>query len=159
MNETLTPTEVLDIARQMERNGVAFYSRAAELFDQPTPRVVFRTLAEREMAHEKIYAQMQQRLSESRQIPPADQEGPSLRAMAGLGVFGLYKDPHKQLTGQESIAQIIRVAIRNEKDSIVFYTGLKDFIHEDAGIRAVNEVIHEEMRHIRMLSESLEQYE
>ena len=85
MNEVLTPVEVLDIAQQIERNGVAFYEKAIELFDKPTPRVIFRTLAQRELEHEKIFGEMKQTLVE-RGVAEADdtpEGGPlSSRSMA-----------------------------------------------------------------------------
>lgn len=162
MNEALTPIEVLDIAQQIERNGVAFYEKAVELFDKPTPRVIFRTLAQRETEHEKIFAQMKEGLIE-RGFAQADEtaESGSLspESMAGLAVFGISKNPTEQLTGKETVAEIIRVAIENEKNSVVFYTGMKDFVADEMSSRTITGVIHEEMRHIRMLSESLEQYE
>jgi rubrerythrin len=162
MNEALTPIEVLDIAQQIERNGVAFYQKAVELFDKPTPRAIFRTLALRETEHEKIFAEMKERLF-GRGIPAADETkedgSVSPASMAGLAVFGISKNPAEQLTGKETVAEIIRVAIENEKNSVVFYTGLKDFIADDMSSRTIAGVIQEEMRHIRILTESLEQYD
>ncbi len=161
MNETLTPVDVLDLAQQIERNGVAFYEKAAELFDKPTPRVIFHTLAQRELEHEKIFEQMKEGLAK-RGITAADQtesEPLTAKSMAGLAVFGISSNPAEQLTGKETVAEIIRVAIENEKNSVVFYTGLKDFVADDMSSRTIAGVIQEEMRHIRILTESLEQYE
>ena len=162
MNEALTPIEVLDIAQQIERNGVAFYEKAVELFDKPTPRVIFRTLAERETEHERLFAEMQDGLIR-RGLTTADEivESGALspKSMAGLAVFGISSDPAEKLTGKETVAEIIRMAIENEKNSIVFYTGLQDFVTDEVSRRTIGGVIREEMRHIRMLSESLQQYE
>ena len=47
----------------------------------------------------------------------------------------------------------------NEKNSVDFYTGLRDFVTDDMSRRTILGVLQEEMRHIRMLSESLEQYD
>ena len=162
MNEILTPIEVLDIAQQIERNGVAFYEKAIELFDKPTPRVIFHTLAQRELEHEKLFAEMKQALIERGFAEPDETpEGGSLspKAMAGLAVFGIGKNPADKLTGKETVADIIRMAIENEKNSVVFYTGMRDFVADDVSRRTILGVIQEEMRHVRMLSESLEQYE
>ena len=162
MNETLTPIEVLDIAQQIERNGVAFYEKAIELFDKPTPRVIFHTLAQRELEHEKIFAEMKEGLI-GRGIGAVDETeaGGSLssKSMAGLAVFGISRNPAEQLTGKETVAEIIRLAIENEKNSVVFYTGLKDFVADEVSERTIAGIMREEMRHVRMLSESLKQYE
>ena len=162
MSEALTPIEVLDIAQQIERNGVAFYEKAIELFDKPTPRVIFHTLAQRELEHEKIFAEMKEGLIR-RGIAAVDETeaGGSLssKSMAGLAVFGISRNPAEQLTGKETVAEIIRLAIENEKNSVVFYTGLKDFVADEVSGRTIGGIIREEMRHVQMLSESLKQYE
>jgi len=162
MNPAITPLEVLDIAQQIERNGVAFYQKALELFDKPTPRVVFRTLAEREIEHEHIFARMKEDLIERGLTDFQDTQAEELispKAMAGLAVFGIGKAPAEMLTGHETIREIIRLAIENERNSIVFYTGLANFVSDKMSRSTIAEVTKEEMRHVRILNESLEQYE
>ena len=79
------------------------------------------------------------------------------RAMAGLAVFGIKPDPTEELTGKESIVDVLMKAIEKEKDSIVYYTGLKEFIPTQAGKDKIDDIIKEELRHIRILSQSLAQ--
>ncbi len=160
MEDTLSPIEVLDIAKQIERNGVAFYRKAAELFEDPTPRTLFLALAQRELEHEMVFADMQKLLLENDDIEPAPQhqdEPSSPKAIAGLAVFGITHEPAGHLAGDETFAEILKMAIVKEKDSVVFYTGLKSFVSDDKGIETISDIIQEEMRHIRLLSENLAQ--
>lgn len=152
--------EVFEIAERIERNGAKFYRRAAELFDDSRVHNMFLKLAEWEVAHEKVFANMRKELSE---------QGPEMRtfevenevvfdaqSMAGLAVFGNRINPSAELTGKESIKDILKIAIEKEKDTIIFYTGLKDFVSASAGKDKITDIIKEEMHHVRILNQSLE---
>ncbi|GAJ21204.1 unnamed protein product, partial [marine sediment metagenome] len=69
--------------------------------------------------------------------------------------FDLKKDPSEQLTGTETVEDILKFAIEAEKDSIVFYLGLKDFVPVKAGKHKVEAIIKEEMGHIAVLNRGL----
>jgi rubrerythrin len=160
MKDTLSPIEVMEVAQQIERNGAAFYNKAAEIFDEPTPRALFLALAEREIEHEMVFADMQKLLTGDEPAKSATRERDDLaspKAIAGLAVFGITHEPTEQLAGDETLPEIIKMALAKEKDSIVFYTGLKGFVTDDKSIETINDIIQEEMRHIRILSENLAQ--
>lgn len=72
-------------------------------------------------------------------------------------MFGIRPEPSDELSGRENIVEVLRMAIDKEKDSIVYYMGLKDFVSVKAGLDKINDIIGEEMRHIRILNQSLEQ--
>ena len=62
----------------------------------------------------------------------------------------------KKLTGKERVEDILRMAIGLEKDSIVFYLGMKAMVPERLGRGKIDEVITEEMGHVDSLSRELE---
>jgi rubrerythrin len=78
-----------------------------------------------------------------------------LRAMADGHVFDLKRDPSEQLTGSESTEDIIRMGIGAEKNSIVFYLGLKELVSAPSGKDKVDAIIKEEMSHISTLTQKL----
>jgi len=155
--------EVLEIAEKIERNGARFYRRAAELFDDAGTSKMFLELANWEATHVQVFANMRKQLSEqSRELRTFQPENSILldaQAMAGLAVFGIRPDPSDELTGKESKVDVLKKAIEKEKDSIVYYTGLRDFVPARAGKDKIDDVIGEEMRHIGILSQSLQQRE
>lgn len=162
MNVTFNAFEVFEIAEQIERNGINFYIRAAELFDDPNTSEMFLRLAEWEKEHERLFARMKQQLSEqSRQASTSEPDDllPDPRVMAGLAVFGIRADPADELRGRQDKTDIIRRAVEKEKNSIVFYHGLKEFIPAEAGKEKIDDIIKEEMRHIVILDQSLKQNE
>ncbi len=155
--------EAFEIAERIERNGARFYRRAAQLFDDPGLGKLFLELAGWEKGHEQLFADMKKQLfeqsSQLRTFRPDDRLLPEAQAMAGLAVFGIRPDPAEDLTGKESKAEVIAKAIEKEKDSIVYYTGLKDFVPTRAGKDKIDDIIAEEIRHIRILNQSLQQWQ
>ena len=55
----------------------------------------------------------------------------------------------------KSMKEILKSAIEAEKDSIVFYLGMKDVVPESLGKSRIDHIIKEEMGHIRSLSKEL----
>ena len=94
-------------------------------------------------------AEQNQEIEEHR----TDESPPEKKAMAGLAVFGIRPNPVKELDGGENKADIINRAIEKEKDSIVFYSGLKDFAASGIAKDKIDVIIKEELRHIRILNE------
>ncbi len=154
--------EAFQIAERIERNGAGFYRKAAELFDDPDISKMLLQLADWESGHERVFSNMRKQLSEEapgqRIFKPEDVPFDP-KAMAGLAVFGVGKEPSVELCGEESIIDILKMAIEKEKDSIVYYTGLKGFVPAQAGRDKIDDVIREEYRHIGILSQSLQQRE
>jgi rubrerythrin len=147
--------EILEIAVQIERNGARFYRKAAELVQEATVRKLFQDLAAWEDGHERAFTTMRADLTQQEREPrvfdPEHETSMYLRAMADGHVFDARVDPANTLTGQESVADILRMAIGQEKDSIIFYTGLKEMISQTAGRERIEEIIKEEMGHIGFL--------
>ena len=115
----------------------------------------------RKVIRSGLFKDMKKQLSdESRELKTFKPENNMLidaQAMAGLAVFGIRPDPAEEFTGKESVEDIFTKAIEKEKNSIVYYTGLRSFVPTRAGKHKIDDIISEEMRHIRILGQSLEQ--
>jgi rubrerythrin len=161
MDDELNAYEIIEIAEKIERNGAKFYRRAAVVCNDPELSTFFVELAQWESRHIDIFRRMKGQLAEHNwekgHIAPGRIESMNARTMAGLAVFGIHPDPADELTGHESKKDILRLAIGKEKDSIVYYEGLKDFVPREADKEVIDEVIQEEMKHVRILTQSLEQ--
>jgi hypothetical protein len=77
-----------------------------------------------------------------------------LNAIADGQVFDLHADLIEDLAGK-TIEEILKIAIDLEKDSIVFYLGLRDLVSESLGKDKVETIIREEMGHVTLLSDEL----
>ncbi len=147
--------EVLQMALQIERNGAKFYRHAAERKTDPRTQETLLDLAAMEDRHYDTFAAMRA------QLPPEAQEETVfdpyqelplyLRALADRRVFDVYQDPVAQLTGQESTAQMLEFALGIEKDSVVFYVGMKDLVPAEVGGPHIDAIIKEEMTHISII--------
>ena len=77
--------------------------------------------------------------------------------MAGLAVFATEPGSLKKPLKRQDRPQIFKDAIRRAKETIVFYDGLKDFACDQACTDTIDAIIKEETRHIRLLTEELQQ--
>lgn len=151
--------EVFVMAEQIERNGAAFYRKCAQ--NNPDMKGFLLELAAMEDNHLKLFQTMHQsvtsRESQSFAADPDQEAAAYLKNMAGGYVFDTHKDPAATLSGSENVQDILRIAIGLEKDSIVFYLGMKDVVPRNAGKEKVESIIREEMRHVTMLSNKLKE--
>ncbi|MEA1948181.1 MAG: ferritin family protein [Thermodesulfobacteriota bacterium] len=148
-----TANDVFEMAEQLERNGAKFYRTAAENVSDPKSKELLIELAAMEDEHEKVFASLRVDLTEAEKtttvFDPEDESALYLRALADTRVF------FEKKIDISSMKEILKAAIVAEKDSIVFYLGLKDFVPDQLGKNRLDTIIKEEMGHIRMLSKEL----
>jgi len=148
-----TADDVFEMAEQLERNGAKFYRTAAENVSDPKSKELLIELAAMEDEHEKTFAILRADLSEAEKtttvFDPEDESALYLRALADTRVF------FEKEIDVSSMKDILKAAILAEKDSIVFYLGMKDFVPDQLGKNKLDTIIKEEMGHIRILSKEL----
>lgn len=153
MSYDFNADDIFEMAEQIEKNGAAFYRNAAEGIQDPENKAMLLELAKMEDQHEKIFASMRAELSaQEKQSTAFDPQGDAaqyLKALADMRVFFEKKiDPG-------SMVSILKEAITAEKDSIVFYLGMKELVPENLGQTKVERIIKEEMGHISLLAGKL----
>ena len=152
--------EVFEMAIRIENNGAAFYRKAAGLQSDIKNQKFLEGLANMEDRHQKIFTDMRTSLTEKDKGPkvfdPYDEVSQYLAAMADT--MGGEGSPSvaDTLTGNESLEEILNIAVGLEKDSILFYLGIKDLIPAQSGQDRIDEIIKEERRHVVQLSNLLE---
>lgn len=159
---TFSADEIFQMAEQIERNGSKFYRHAADRARDGGLRQRLLKLAEWELKHEQrfraLHAELTPKDREPTTYDPEGQAGLFLQAMADGHVFNVNEDPTQVLSGQETMPALLKIALGLEKDSIVFYLGMKKMIVPPAGREAedrMDGIIHEEMTHIGMLNTEL----
>ena len=152
--------EIFEMAIRIENNGAAFYRKAAGLQSDTKNQNFLEGLANMEDQHQKIFTEMRTTLTQKDNDPkvfdPYDEVSQYLTAMADT--MGGEGSPSvaDSLTGDETLEEILRIAVGLEKDSILFYLGIKDFIPSQSGQDRIDEIIKEERRHVVQLSNLLE---
>lgn len=159
MSRELSGAEAVEVAEKMEMNAARFYRRAAGMYKDPKISKLFSELAQWEKRHVEVFAEMKKR--QSQQVWGLGQYGAERpdgsRSQTPTPVFPDRVDPSQELTGRETKADVLRMALQKENESIAFYTSLGEFIPNEEDVRAVKDILAEEDRHVRILTQSLEQ--
>lgn len=147
--------EVFEMAIQIEKNGAAFYRRAAELQTEKVNKDFLETIARMEDRHKAGFEKMKATVSDIEKsqtiFDPNEEITLYLKAMADAHGGEGDPDAAALLTGNETMAQIVKTAIGLEKESILFYLGLKDIVPPKFGREKINAIIEEEKKHIVQL--------
>ena len=153
MSYDFNADDVFEMAEQIERNGAAFYRRAADEVSDPDAKQFLTDLATMEDDHEKTFASMRKKLTETEKantvFDPQDEAAAYLKALADTRIF------FEKEIDTSSMQDILKAAILAEKDSIVFYLGMKELVPDELGQSHLDGIIKEEMSHIKLLSHRL----
>ena len=153
MSYPFSADEIFEVAEQLERNGAKFYRDASAKVSDADAKDLLNQLAAMEDDHLKTFQDMKAELGDKLKVSTVfDPEGESaayLRSLADTRVF------YKKEIDLSSMKEILKSAITAEKDSIVFYLGMKDVVPEKMGKDKMDNIIKEEMGHIRLLSKQL----
>jgi rubrerythrin len=156
--------EVLDMAVNLERNGISFYSKAAQQAADPSLAKLLSGLVEMERAHERTFSELRAHLSpEQRQIELADKEGVSAAyidsLLHGQVVFDPGFDAQSWLEAHPTPAEMLRKAVGFEKDTVMFYMSIRELmLPVQASTAKIDTIIAEEKRHVVLLAGQLRRY-
>ena len=159
MTTTFHADEIFEMAEEIERNGARYYNRAVDFVSNPEQKKLLKELAVMENEHESTFAKLRAQLNSWYQpasvYDPDDQVALYLRAMADGHVFDIRANPCDMLKPQTTMKDILHIALECEKNSILFYLGIKDMIPSEAEKHKIDYIIHEERNHITLLSSQL----
>ena len=148
-----TADDVFEMAVQLERNGAKFYQDAAQHTDNLEYKKLLKGLSQMEVEHEKIFVKLRSELSENEKastvFDPQNESVLYLRALADTKVF------FEKEIDFSSKKSVLKAAMLTEKDSIVFYLGMKEMVPEKYGKDQLDKIIKEEMGHIKILAKEL----
>jgi len=151
---TFTSEEIFDIAVQIERNGAAFYRQAAKMFSGDSGNMLLE-LAAMEDDHEKTFIALRDEVLSGYDgetaFDPDNEAGFYLQAVADGKVFDVNEDPADHLPPGTSLGEVLDYAIGIEKESVVFYTGIKELVPGNQGKNRIDLIIREEIGHITTL--------
>ncbi len=148
--------EIFEIAIRIEENGAAFYNKASSLQADPKTAGILQDLAGMEDDHKATFQNMR---SAANTESTVDSEfDPYLESVTYLHTAA---DAHggegsvsvtASLTGDESLKDILQTAVGLEKDSIVFYLGIRNNVANKADVEKIDEIISEEKDHLTTLA-------
>jgi rubrerythrin len=151
--------EVLEMAIRIEENGGAFYRKAASLQSDAENRAFFEKLAAMEDGHKATFAEMRKNITDTEKsgkvFDPQNELSQYLSAMADTQGGEGNPSAADSLTGDETLEEVLNTAIGLEKESVLFYVGLKEMVSEKYGRERIDDIIREEQSHVAQLSSLL----
>lgn len=150
--------EIFEIAIQIEKNGQDFYRKAAKIATNADISEFLISLAEMEVGHEELFIELKKSLSDypKDEFPDMDDQlAQYLKSYANGKVFDPSSAPEEKINGEMSIQEIFDVAINFERESVIFFTLVKEMVPEEFGKDKIDVLIKEEITHIAILNNRL----
>ena len=148
--------EIFQVAIEIEKNGLAFYEKAFEAVSDPEIRELFGALAKDEVAHMDRFQSLLSKLPEELKLPTVsdlDQElDLYIQDLARQHVFGTGEEFKSELAQIRTVEDALKLALRFEKDSVIFYLGIQEATCEGKARDVVGLLVKEEQQHVRRLS-------
>ena len=160
MAYTYNLDEIFAMAEEIERNGARFYRRAAEVTTVPRAKDLFQELAQWEDGHERLFQRLRDKLVDAGAAEPTvyDPSGDAelyLQAMAEQHVFRRDLDVEDMVDATDGPRGVLELALQFERDSIMFFLGMKAVVPAHMAPEKVDRLISEEMGHIVYLTKQL----
>lgn len=153
MENIFAGNEVVELGIQIEKNGLDFYSTLAKQTKNESARGLFQFLAGEEEKHIKIFQGI---LIKAEKYEPqglnADDYFAYMNALAGEYVFTKENKGKEIAKKVKSDKEAVDMGIGFEKDSIIFYEGMKKTVPE-FDYKILDELIRQEQNHLRQLSD------
>jgi len=152
--------EAAMIAQNMEKHGLEFYQRAAAKAKDTATRDLFVRLAEDEKKHLARFEELEETLHAARREGTGYTDDADLAAyidrLVETQVFADEGAAARLADQARSDYEALAVAIRAERDSILFYQEMMAFIESNRARAAFSTILDEEREHLRTLGEQSE---
>jgi rubrerythrin len=149
--------EAVKIGQNMEKNGLAFYEHAAARTASPTVRALFVRLADDEKKHLATFEQLEDTLQANRRDEAGYEDDPALGAyidrLLETQVFAAEGAVSRLAHEAKDDAAAMAVGMKAERDSILFYQEMLDFVDSKAAVEAFQWILKEERRHLQILGD------
>ena len=151
MGNIFAASEVVEIGIEIEKNGRDFYNASTKQAKNAKVKEIFQHLAEEEEKHIVVFEKI---LNSIEKYTLPESYSPEyfayLNALAAQSVFTQAQKGKEIAKGVKSDKEAIDIGIGAEKDSLVFYAGIKKVVPQYQQ-KIVDEVINQEEGHLKQL--------
>ncbi|MES0278309.1 MAG: ferritin family protein [Dehalococcoidales bacterium] len=159
MSIHFTSEEIINLAIDIERRGIAFYDTMARSTESAALSSAFQFLVNMERQHVQIFLSMRAKAGGSQALENYTAEHSAyLDALAASAVFTDDMVTSEMATKINSDIEALELAISAEKDSILFYYELWDIMPQTSH-SLLSQVIAEEKSHLRQLSQLKKEFQ
>lgn len=151
MGNVFAGSEIVEIGIQIEKNGRDFYNTVEKKSKNQKASEIFKYLAGEEEKHIKVFQEI---LNKTEKYEPsglyADEYFAYMNALASEYVF-TQKDKGEQIAKNiKSDKEAVNMGIGFEKDSIIFYEGMKKAVPE-FDVKIIDALIIQELDHLKKI--------
>lgn len=153
MGNIFSGSEIVEIGVQIEKNGKDFYNTVAAQSKDEKARQIFVYLAEQEDKHIEVFQKI---LSDVKQYDPAEsypgEYSAYMNALASEHIFSKKDQGVRVAKNTSGDKQAVELGMSFEKDSIIFYEGMKKAVPSSEH-KLIEELIKQEQAHLTQLTE------
>lgn len=147
-----SPQEILTMAVELEKKGMAFYEELAQKTTNPSAKEAFSFLRNEEEKHLEFFSSLLGEVDQGTGFIDTMEEVENyLGAIVESGVLGKVLKGMGLPSSEADLVEVISFGIEVEKESILFYQGFVDFIPQEK-MEWLQAVIDEERRHFVYLT-------
>jgi len=153
MGNIFSGSEVIELGIEIEKNGRDFYRVLATSSKNESSRSVFSKLSGEEEKHIKVFQKLLEKSGgEDSGQPYSEEYNAYMQTLVSETVF-TQKDKGRNIaSGVGSEKEALDLGIGFEKDSILFYQGIKKAVPQ-YDLKIIDELILEEEHHLGLLWE------
>ena len=145
-------SELLDMAVQIEYQGLEFYRACVAAQTDPEAKEVFQYLSDQEREHAGVFSQMKAQLKDDYTLPesyPGEMQHYMDTFVKGKVFEG---SEHAERRGSEIAdpVEAVDFGLEIEKASILFYSGMKEYVRSSE-VQDIDRIIAEEQQHVKRL--------
>ena len=148
MDKFTTIKEAIQTAIQMEKDGYAFYQKAAAQTSSDMGRSVFEDIAKDELLHLDVFQKLfEEKVSKSEWDDLVD----SSKKYQEIPIFPKDLKTVEGVEPDTNEIDALRIAMDSEKEAIEYYTKIKENLNDSEVIKIIDEIIDQEKNHYSIL--------
>jgi len=152
-DETFDIAELVRLAVNDEKSGVAFYSALSGAARSPEMKQLFSDLADQERCHQRRFEEMLASLTDQGAAPPDEADRNYLEALTSLLAFPDEDSARRMAAGCEDDAAALELATMFERDTLLLMQQMKTLVPEkDHDV--LEQLIDEERAHVVALTQA-----
>lgn len=153
MSNIFAGSEIIELGVEIEKNGRDFYEAVFAISKDETAKKLFKYLAGEEEKHIVIFEKILVATEKYEPVESYTGEYSSyMKALAAECVFTKKNNGKENAKKIKSDKEAVELGIGFEKDSIIFYEGMKKVVPE-YDHKIINSLIVQEQSHLRQLTE------
>ncbi len=147
--------DIFDFAINAERQGIRFYNRVADRFDDRDLKELFTKLAKEEAEHVKTFQRIKEKAEKKGELHPFVFDDKDIdeyiRSIMLEGLFPSDEETDRQIEGIDSPATACAMAMQAEKNAILLYSELAGVAKDKEHRKVLEKLVKEEKSHMVML--------